>query len=210
MSAVSGAQGVGLVNGGYVHDSEIIERLTAIDPDAALRRLDPAELATQFGVLDPAAELALRPFLTAAQKAVERLGCEVVVRDFDPPSLPALYLTSRSAQYQAEMSEAKEMADDLWADVLGALNGAVRDDRPQLVLNHRNPLARRVLSLTEEGLVELAVQGLYGQALLFGQHPLRPADTAALNRSFLGLLEWAMHSVSNHGADDYRPNGESK
>ncbi|MBG6086573.1 HSP90 family protein [Actinomadura viridis] len=202
LSAVSGAQGVGLVNGGYVHDTEIIERLAGIDPGARLRRLDPSELTTHFGVLDPAAELALRPFLAAAQRAVERLGCEVVIRDFDPASLPALYLTSRSARHQAEMAEAREMADDLWSDVLGALNGAVDADRPQLVLNHRNPLARRVTSLTGEGLIELAVQGLYGQALLFGQHPLRPADTAALNRSFLGLLEWAMHGSDGHEPGD--------
>jgi molecular chaperone HtpG len=40
------------------------------------------------------------------------------------------------------------------------------------------------------------VQGLYGQALLYGQHPLRPVDTATLNRSFLGLLEWAVHNDS--------------
>ncbi|MFC5747098.1 HSP90 family protein [Actinomadura rugatobispora] len=197
LSAVSGAQGVGLVNGGYVHDTEIIERLAAIDPDAVLRPLDPAELTTAFGVLDPAAELALRPFLAAAQRAVERLGCEVVIRDFDPASLPALYLTSRAARHQAEVSEAREMADDLWSDVLGALSGAVAADRPQLVLNHRNPLARRATALTEGALIELAVQGLYGQALLYGQHPLRPADTAALNRSFLGLLEWAMHGESS-------------
>jgi molecular chaperone HtpG len=29
--------------------------------------------------------------------------------------------------------------------------------------------------------------------LLLGHHPLRAADTAVLNRSFLGLLEWAVH-----------------
>ncbi|KAB2351691.1 HSP90 family protein [Actinomadura rudentiformis] len=210
LSAVSAAQGVGLVNGGYVHDTEIIERLPDIDPDVALRRLDPAELTTHFGVLDPGTELALRPFLAAAQRAVDRLGCEVVLRDFDPPSLPALYLTSRAARHQAELEEARELADDLWNDVLGAMNDAVERDRPQLVLNHRNPLTRRVTMIkpgapppaasgaagpgpAEEGLIELAVQALYGQALLLGHHPLRAADTAVLNRSFLGLLDWAVH-----------------
>ncbi|MFC9969347.1 HSP90 family protein [Spirillospora sp. NPDC127200] len=193
LSAVAGAQGVGLVNGGYVHDTEIIERLPDIDPDIRLARLDAAELTTHFGVLDPGAELGMRPFLAAAQRAVERLGCEVVVRDFDPASLPALYLTSRAAQYQQELTQAREAADDLWADVLGALDNAAKSDRPQLVLNHRNPLARRITGLTEDGLIELAVQALYGQALLLGHHPLRPADTAVLNRSFLGLLEWAVH-----------------
>ncbi|WP_026415536.1 HSP90 family protein [Actinomadura oligospora] len=194
LSAVAGAQGVGLVNGGYVHDTEIIERLPAIDPDARLRRLEPAELTTHFGVVDPGTELRLRPFLAAAQRAVERLGCEVVVRDFDPASLPALYLTSRAAQHHAELEEARELADDLWSDVLGALGGMTAADRPQLVLNHRNPLTRRIASLSEPSLVEVAVQALYGQALLLGHHPLRPADSAVLNRSFLGLLDWAVHT----------------
>ncbi len=62
------------------------------------------------------------------------------------------------------------------------------------MLNYRNPLARRITSLGDGGPVELAVQALYGQALLLGHHPLRPADTAVLNRSFIGLLEWAVHS----------------
>lgn len=196
LAAVSGAQGVGLVNGGYVHDTEIIERLPDIDPDARLRRLEPAELTTAFGVLDPDTELRLRPFLAAAQRAVERLGCEVVVRDFDPASLPALYLTSRAAQHRAELEEARELAGDLWSDVLGALGSTTPADRPQLVLNHRNPLTRRIAALRDPELAETAVQALYGQALLLGHHPLRPADSAVLNRSFLGLLDWAVHTTA--------------
>ncbi|MCO6010189.1 HSP90 family protein [Actinoallomurus purpureus] len=194
LAAVSGAQGVALVNGGYVYDTEIIERLPAIDPDAVLPPLDASELTSHFGVIDPETELALRPFLAVAQRAVDSLGCEVVVRDFDPASLPALYMTSRAARHQAELREARESADALWSDVLGALEGTASvSDRPQLVLNHRNPLARRITALTETGLIELAVQALYGQALLLGHHPLRAADTAVLNRSFLGLLDWAVH-----------------
>lgn len=205
LSAVAGAQGVGLVNGGYVHDTEIIERLPAIDPDIRLTPLDAAELTTTFGVLDPATELALRPFLAAAQAAVARLGCEVVVRDFDPASLPALYLTSRDAQFQEELSRAREQAGELWADVLGAVGATAAPDRPQLVLNHRNPLTRRITALGADGPVEPAVQALYGQALLLGHHPLRPVDTAVLNRSFIGLLEWAVHAPEV--GDEHRGGG---
>lgn len=75
--------------------------------------------------------------------------------------------------------------------MLGALEPALAADRPRLVLNHANPLTRRITTLTDPDLVTLAVQALYGQALLHGRHPLRPADTAVLNRSFLGLLDWA-------------------
>ncbi|WP_018653596.1 HSP90 family protein [Actinomadura flavalba] len=193
LSAVSAAQGVGLVNGGYVHDAEILERLRATDPDAP-RPLDAAELSTRLGALPSSDELELRPFLEAASRVLEPLACEVVVRSFDPASLPALYLTSRDAQHRADLEEARDGADPLWADVLGALRGAVPDERPQLVLNHRNPLTRRITALTPDGPLEPAVQALYGQALLLGHHPLRPADTAVLNRAFLGLLDWAVHT----------------
>ncbi|MEU7894769.1 HSP90 family protein [Nonomuraea sp. NPDC049152] len=192
LSAVSGAQGVGLVNGGYVYDSDILGRLQRIDPDIRLDRLDPGELATQLGPVDPGADLAARPFISAAARVLDPLGCELVLRDFDPASLPALYLTSRAAEHQAELREAKEAADDLWADVLGAMERTVAADRPRLVLNHRNPLVRRVVLLKDLSLAATAVEALYGMALLHGHHPLRAADTAALNRSFLGLLDWAV------------------
>jgi molecular chaperone HtpG len=60
------------------------------------------------------------------------------------------------------------------------------------VLNLRSPVVLRIAELAEPGLIALAVQALYGQALLQGHHPLRPDDSALLNRSFLGLLDWAM------------------
>ncbi|MFI6290233.1 HSP90 family protein [Nonomuraea sp. NPDC050790] len=191
LAGVSGAQGVGLLNGGYVYDGDILRGLSRIDPEARLEPLDPAELATHLAPVDPAAELAARPFLNAAARALDPLGCEVVLRDFDPASLSALYLTSRAAEHHAQLREAKDGADELWADVLGAMERSLAADRPRLVLNHRNPLVRKVLSLSDMNLAGTAVEALYGMALLHGHHPLRPADSAALNRSFLGLLDWA-------------------
>ncbi|HLU96234.1 MAG TPA: HSP90 family protein [Thermobifida alba] len=191
LSAVAAAQGVGLVNAGYVYDAEIIARLGDREPAAALRPLDPGELTTRFGVLESETELRLRGFLRTAERALDPLGCAVALRSYAPASLPALYLTSRAAEHRAELAESRIEADPLWADVLGALEPALAADRPRLVLNHANPLTRRITTLTDPDLVTLAVQALYGQALLHGRHPLRPADTAVLNRSFLGLLDWA-------------------
>jgi molecular chaperone HtpG len=198
LAGVSGAQGIGLVNGGYVYDSEILARLTRIDPDARLEQLDPAELATHLGPADPDAELKARPLLDAAARALDPLGCEVVLRDFDPASLPALYLAGRAAQHHADLREARDASNELWADVLGAIERTIAADRPRLVLNHRNPLVRRILGLPHPSLAATAVESLYGLALLHGHHPLRPADTAALNRSLLGLLDWAVQGGA-HG-----------
>ncbi|MFY1674415.1 HSP90 family protein [Plantactinospora sp. WMMB334] len=188
LAAVAAAQDLAVVNAGYTYDTEIIERLPAVDRSVLVERLEPDDLTTRFDALDPATELALRPFVVAAQRALDRLGCEVVLRAYAPASLPALYVVSRSAAFEEQLRSTRERADETWAGVLDALAASGPAERPQLVLNHRNPLVRRVSALGDPELIGLAVEALYGQALLLGYHPIRPADAALLNSSFLGLL----------------------
>jgi molecular chaperone HtpG len=192
LAGLAAAQDVALINGGYVYDTDIIERLSLVDNSIRVERLDPTELATRFDALDPGLELRLRPFLAAAQRALDALGCEVVLRSFEPSSMAATYLVDRDAALRGDLQRTRETADPLWADVLDALDRGAHDVRPQLVLNYRNPLVRRLTLLAAPELVGVAVEALYGQALLLGYHPIRPADAALLNRSFLGLLERAI------------------
>ncbi|MEU4621138.1 HSP90 family protein [Actinoplanes sp. NPDC023801] len=192
LAGVAAAQDMGLINGGYVYDAELIQRLASIDGEVRAERLDPTDLTTRFTTVDAEAELQMRPFLAAAQRRLDRLGCEVVVRAFDPVTLPALYLVSRAAAFNDEFTASRDKADDLWGGVLDALSRTVPTDRPQLVLNHRNPLIRRVAALGDAELAGLAVESLYGQALLLGHHPIRPSDAALLTTSFLGLLDRAV------------------
>ncbi|BBH65471.1 molecular chaperone HtpG [Actinoplanes sp. OR16] len=192
LAAVAAAQDLALINGGYVYDADLIERLAALDPDVRAERLDPSDLATRFLPVEAEAELRLRPFLAAAQRRLDRLGCEVVVRAFDPVTLPSLYLVSRAAAFHEEFTAGRSQADDLWGGVLDALSSTVPTDRPQLVLNHRNPLVRRIAALGDAELAGLAVESLYGQALMLGHHPIRPNDAALLTTSLLGLLDRAV------------------
>lgn len=112
LAAVAAAQQLAVVNGGYTYDSELIERLPSLDPQIMVDRLDPSDLTTRFHLLETADELALRPFAQVAQRAMDRLGCEVVLRGFDPLTLPALYLVDRSATFQRHLRETRELADD--------------------------------------------------------------------------------------------------
>jgi molecular chaperone HtpG len=192
LAGVAAAQEVGLINGGYVYDAEIIERLSVVDTDVRAERLDPTDLSTRFTGLDTETELRLRPFLAVVQRRLDRLGCEVVIRAFDPATLPALYLVSRSAAFHEQFSTSRDKADDLWGGVLDALAATAPPDRPQLVLNYRNPLIRRVVAIADAELAGLAVESLYGQALMLGHHPIRPADAALLTTSFIGLLDRAV------------------
>lgn len=196
IAGVAAAQGVLLVDAGYTYDADLLERLPVVHPERSVARFDPTELATSFDALDAATELALRPFVAAAEKVLAPVGCEVAVRAFDPPTLPVLYLLDRSAAFAAELRATRDKVDGLWAGVLGALDSH-DETKPQLVLNHKSPLVRRLASLSDDSVVGLAVEGLYGHALMLGHHVIRPADSALVNRSFLGLLEQAVPSAKD-------------
>lgn len=195
LAGVAAAQDVALINGGYVYDADIIERLSFMDNSIRVERLDPTDLATRFESVDPGVELGLRPFLAAAQRALDPLGCEVVLRAFEPSVTAAIFLLDRDAAFRGTLRDTRDRADAMWVGVLDALDAGAKDVRPQLVLNYRNPLVRRVSVLPDAELIGLAVEALYGQSLLLGYHPIRPADAALLNRSFLGLLDRAVPST---------------
>jgi molecular chaperone HtpG len=191
VAPIAAAQGIGVINGGYTYDAGLVELLPKVRPGTAVAELDADTVTAHLDAVDPAAELALSGFLAAARAKLDPLGCDVVLRTFHPVTVPALHLDDRAARHERSRAEEQEQADDLWAGILGSLRGSA--PRARLVLNHLNPLVRRISTLGDPELAATAAEALYGQALLMAQRPLRPADSALLNRAFLGLLQWATH-----------------
>ncbi|MEU9557921.1 HSP90 family protein [Streptomyces fumanus] len=196
VAPIAAAQGIGVVNGGYTYDTELVEALPSVRPGTAVAELDADTVTAHLDAVDPAEELALAGFLATARATLDPLGCDVVLRAFHPLTVPALHLDDRAARHEQARAEAEERADDLWAGILGSLRGSA--PRARLVLNHLSPLVRRIASLGDRELIGTATESLYGQALLMAQRPLRPADSALLNRAFIGLLEWATHTEEGH------------
>ncbi|WP_344105481.1 HSP90 family protein [Myceligenerans crystallogenes] len=189
VSAIAAAQGLAVVNGGYTYDADLVARLPEIRPQVAVAELDASAVTAHLDPVDPLDELALGPVLATARARLDPLGCDVVLRSFHPASLAALHLDDRAARAERARAEAEASADDLWSGILGALKEST--PRSRLVLNHASPLVRRVGAIDDQELAGLAVEALYGQALLQARRPLRPVDQALVNRAFAGLLEWA-------------------
>ncbi|MFI8520577.1 HSP90 family protein, partial [Streptomyces sp. NPDC085481] len=197
VAAIAAAQGIGVVNGGYTYDADLVERLPEVRRGTSVAELDADTVTAHLDAVDPAQELALTGFLSVARTTLDALDCDVSLRSFHPLTVPALHLDDRSARHEQARAEAEERADDLWAGILGALRGTA--PRARLVLNHNSPLVRRIAALDDPQLTATAVEALYGQALLMAQRPLRPADNALLNRTFLGLLEWTTEKTHGTG-----------
>ncbi|MET0236981.1 MAG: HSP90 family protein [Kibdelosporangium sp.] len=192
LAPVAQAQGLGLLNAGYAYDAELMRRLTEVNGATAARRVAPGELLATMEEPDPLIEADLEASLKLAATVLERHDCEAVPREFDPVSLPALLITDADRERMRDTEQISEQSDPLWAALLGQLSEPASAASQQLVLNTRNPLVRRLSELTDRALAELTVESLYVHALLQSRRPMRPKDTAALNRSFLDLLDRAV------------------
>ncbi|MFJ5711797.1 HSP90 family protein [Streptomyces sp. NPDC093105] len=191
VAPIASAAGLGVVNGGYTYDRDLVHRLPEIRPGTTVTDLDPATVTAHLDAVDPSAELRAAAFLAVARETIGVHDCDVVLRDFQPVTAPALLLDNRDARHERTRSSLAADSDGLWADILGSLRNET--PRAQLVLNHLNPLVRQALTIGERGLAVTTAEALYGQALLLSRRPLRASESALLNRAFIGLLTHAMH-----------------
>ncbi|GIH23560.1 molecular chaperone HtpG [Acrocarpospora phusangensis] len=194
IATIASAQGVGVINGGYTYDSELVALLPGVMPGVVVEKLGSDVVTASLDPVDGADELALAGFMATARSTLDPLGCDVILRAFFPASVSALHLDSRAVRNEQTRAEIAADADDLWAEILGALKST--EPRAQLVLNHRSPVVRRLATIRDRALLVTAIEALYGQSLLMTHRPLRSVDTALLNRAFDELLGWASQNVT--------------
>ena len=195
VAAIASAAGLGVVNGGYTYDRELVHRLPEIRPEATVADLDPATLTAHLDPVDRETELAAAAYLAQARDALAVFDCDVALRTFQPASAPALLLDSREARHERTRSQlAREQQGGVWGDILGALRQEA--PRAQLILNQLNPLVRTAVTIGEPELARTSAEALYGQAAMLSRRPLRPAESSLINRSFLDLLAHALRKDS--------------
>ena len=205
VAPIAASAGLGVVNGGYVYDRELVHRLPEVRPGVTVADLDPETVSAHLDTVDPAAELAAAAFLARARAVCDKFDTDVALRSFQPVGVPAMLVDNREARHERRRAELSADADELWAGILGSLGSSA--PRAQLIVNHLNPLIRKIADIPDAALSETAIEALYGQALLLSRRPLRPADHALLNRSFIGLLEFAAAAAGGNGGNGGGPGG---
>lgn len=189
-----------VVNAGYVHDADILQRLPLLFDGVTVERVTvSSELDTLAA--PPLAERDAALALEArASTALAGTGCEAVVRAFAPDDLASLYLADAEVLRSIARGAAREVASPLWGRVLGRVDHAIGgrdgdDARPpaaKLCLNWSNPLVRTLAAVDDAAVVDRSIRLLYVQALLAGHRPLRPADRAMLTGALTDLVQLSL------------------
>jgi molecular chaperone HtpG len=188
-----------VINGGYVHDTELAWLLPRLYDDV---RLTTADLRASLDLLAvPPLEVAgrtsaLERATTAALADVRARGA---VRVFEPADVPAVFVTDRAASSARDREDARGQATGQWADILATVDKSLTAQQPAeesgplavLCLNWNSPLVRQLAGAGDSGdaaVVSRTVRLLYVQALLTGRRPLGTRERAMLTDSLSDLV----------------------
>lgn len=193
VARVARAQGLCVINGGYVYDSELLARLPRAFADVQVERIDPGELSQSFGDLSVDEREAVHAFLQRARQHLAPHGVRVDIKHFRPHEVPAVYGAGDKALGGRDLERAKQAATELWSSMLDDMTAGEDPEQASLCLNLDCPLVARLVELERDELEQLALETLYVQTLLMAQQPLSARELDVLNRGLLGLIEHAVN-----------------
>jgi len=189
VAPVARAQGLGIVNGGYVYDADLLARLERRRPSWQVRPLVATDVEATLAELTPSEELACLDFLLATREPAEDVGCEVCLRKFSPEILPALLLTDPEIEHQRALRRTRDEVGGVWGGLLDEL--AEPSAQRKLVLNCDNSTVRALVSSEVDEVRTAGVRSLYAMAQLMAGEPLRPREADLMNDALGTLLRRA-------------------
>jgi molecular chaperone HtpG len=190
-AAIASAQSLCIINGGYAYDRSLIEKAAAFFPGLQLVHIDADKLFLGFKYLTLDEQAEVETFLDLANRTLAPFECAVEIRSFSPSELPALYTESSEVLFMRSLSDTKEMTTGLWSSVLDEMAAGIKlDSWAQLCFNYGNPVVHKISKISDQALMEYAIQLIYVQSVMFSHRPLNPKEMALLNKSLLGFIQW--------------------
>lgn len=196
LSRVAEAQGLLLVNGGYVYTRELIERLPQVYPEVQIGKVESNDFLRSFGDLAHEEILASERFLDVANEVLHPQGCAAEIKKFQPVELPTLYCTNDDVLFRRELEHTQHLSNELWNAVLEQLKADAEPGQIRLCFNFGNALVRKLMALPDTPLLRRSIEMLYIQALLLGRHPLSGKEMQLLNDGLLGLIDFGISGGS--------------
>jgi molecular chaperone HtpG len=191
LATIAEPLGIRVFNGGYTYHEELLTRAAQRWPELNVRGYDTSDLADELP--EPGDPGRFEGLADAGAEALGPHGCGVVVRDFAPESSPAFFALGLDAEYHRQLDRTKAMSSELWTVVLDAMAPRPEVVSPtRLCLNARSPLICRLAGTADPGLQRTAVEILYVQALMAGQHALTSGELDLLHRGMERLLDRAV------------------
>lgn len=190
VARVAKAQDVMVINGGYVHDFELVRKLSSWDEDAEVGILDPINFSNLFQDITRVEMEAVRSFLDLSDRLLDPFQCRSVVKRFEPNDLAVLYNTNEEVSFLRMAEQTKEQSNELFADIVDVIMDELYSiPYARLCYNFNNPLVHKAMTCQDAAMQKLCIETLYTQSLLMGNYPLGPDEMKLMNQSFMHVLD---------------------
>lgn len=201
VAAVARAEGIVVVNAGYVYDADIMERLRS-QAGWNVRELETSDLVHVLGTVGLERELDVARPLARARDVLEADDCDAIVRVFSPENIPAMLLRDAEGEHRRDLDRERDATPGLW----GGLLDAFASDAPQrtrtLVLNDSSPVVRRLLAAPPGEVFDAGLRSLYLSAVMLAGEGLRSAESSTLVDALGTLLSSALDSTTDSPASE--------
>ena len=104
--------------------------------------------------------------LSMAEKVLEDEDCHVLVRTFDPDSLPAVLLRDPDGEHRRALAREREATPGLWGGLLDSFETDTSTRTRSLVLNDSAPVVRQLLAAPETIVFAAGLRSLYLSAVM--------------------------------------------
>ncbi|WP_243644470.1 HSP90 family protein [Paenibacillus pinisoli] len=189
VARVAKAQELMVVNGGYVHDLDLVRNVTAVEDDVSVDILSILEFANRFEELGYEEKLAVQPFLDQSDELLEPFQCRTLVRWFEPADIPVLYNTDREANFFKLAEASEQEANPLFAEVVRVIKeGLYEGPYARLCYNYNNPMVRKAIESRDPELQRASIELFYTQALLLGNHVMGAEELRMMNAALLRFM----------------------
>lgn len=200
IARVARAQGIMAVNGGYVHDLELISRLPSAIEGVEVSLLDILAFSGRFAQLEGEERGEAEPLIARTDELLREYRCQSLVRWFEPSDIPVLYTTSQEVNFFKLAEGAEQEANPLFAEIVHAVRSELYEEPfAKLCYNYNNPLVRKVVALQDPALQKVCIELMYTQSLLMGNHPLSSEELRLMNESLLQFMNLGLNQVIGDG-----------
>lgn len=187
VETVARAQGLTVVNAGYVYDSEVMVRLGR-RPGWQVREVTGADLVQVLGLPSPAEEVRLAPALVLAREVLQAEDCDVIARSFDPDTVPSMLLADAEGEHRRDLARERAISPDLWGGLLDGFATSAPQRSRTLVLNTSSDLVARLVATEDRSLFAAGLSSVYLSAVMLAGEGLSATELASLHAALGTLL----------------------
>lgn len=201
IARVAKAQNEMVINGGYVHDFELVRKVSSVMEQVTVTVLDILAFSSRFEQLSVAEQREVQPFLDLSDQLLQGFRCRSLVRWFEPADLSVLYNTNQTLNF-FKLTEASEAeANPLFGSLVHVVKHELYEEPyARLCYNFNNPIVRKAIASGDPKVQKVCIELFYTQALLMGNHTMSAEEMKLMNESLLYFMNLGLHQAGDmHG-----------